>query len=105
LSMNVRALVANPMHVARAREALISLTVLLVVSIFVLIPEQGPLPLGIELLAISAIVLGVSFRLQSSTLNRLHHTHRGSWRRRLLGLNGATLSIAIGGVGLVTGRL
>jgi len=105
LSMNVRALVANPAHLARAREALISLMVLLVVSIFVLIPEQGPLPLGIELLAISVVVLGISLRLQSSTLNRLHHTHRGSWRRRLLGLNGATLSIAIGGVGLVTGRL
>src|SRR5678815_1435123 len=41
LSINSRRIVDTPAHVARAREALIALTLLLTVSIFVLIPEQG----------------------------------------------------------------
>ena len=60
LSMNIRAVVASPARIARAREALIALTVLLTLSIFVLIPQQGRLALGIELIALSFVVFVLS---------------------------------------------
>jgi hypothetical protein len=53
LSINHRTIRESPTHRARAREALLALTVLLTVSIFVLIPEQGRVALGIELIVLS----------------------------------------------------
>lgn len=105
LSINLRSIVATPAHFARAREALIAQLVLLIIAIFVLIPGQGRVALGIELLAVSLIVLAVSLRLQSSTLHHLPAHRRRGWGWRLIGLNGATVAIAIAGVGLVTRRL
>jgi len=63
LSINLRNVVSSPVHLARAREALIALTVLLTVAIFVLIPEQGRVPVGIELIALSVLVWVLSLRL------------------------------------------
>ena len=102
LSINLRSIVATPAHFARAREALIAQLVLLIIAIFVLIPGQGRVALGIELLVVSILVFVVSMRLQSSTLQHLAAHRRRAWRMRLIGLNGATLAITIAGVGLVT---
>lgn len=104
LSINVRHIVDTPSHLARGREALIALTVLLTVAIFVLIPEQGRVALGIELIALSIIVLVIGLRLQARTLRQLPAQQRRHWRVRLLGLNGATVAITIAGLGLITGR-
>lgn len=71
LSIHLRSIVDTPAHLARAREAMVSLIVALVLSILALIPEQGSAALGIELLALSVIVFVVSLRLQSSTLHHL----------------------------------
>ena len=89
LSINLRTIVDTPAHMARAREALIALTVLLTLSIFILIPEQGAVALGIELLVLGIIVFVVALRLQARTLHQLPVGERRSWRRRLLGLNSA----------------
>lgn len=105
LSINIRTIVDTPAHLARAREALIALTVLLTVAIFVLIPEQGRVALGIELVVLSILVFVVVLRLQSGTLHQLPATRRRSWRRRLIGLDSSVLAITMAGVGLVTGRL
>jgi len=105
LSINIRTIVDTPAHLARAREALIALTVLLTVAIFVLIPEQGRVALGVELVVLSVLVLGVILRLQSGTLHRLPARSRRSWRRRLAGLDSSIFAITMAGVGLVTGRL
>ena len=105
LSINTRRIVDTPAHLARAREAVIALTLLLTVAIFVLIPEQGRVALGIELVALSILVFAVALRLQTRTLHRLPARRRRSWRRRLIGLDSAIVSITIAGVGLVTGRL
>ena len=105
LTMNIRTIVDTPAHLARAREALIALTLLLTVAIFVLIPEQGRVALGSELCVLSILVLAVTLRLQSRTVRQLPLNQRGSWRRRLIGLNSATVSITVAGLGLVTGRL
>ncbi len=105
LSINLRTVVDSPAHYARAREALIALTVLLTVAIFVLIPEQGRVALGIELFVLSAIVWGFTLRLQAETVHRLPPSRRLGWVKRLLGLDVATLGITLAGVGLVTGRL
>lgn len=102
LSINLRAIVDTPAHLARAREALIAQLVLLILAIFVLIPGQGRVALGIELLALSMVVLVVSLRLQSRTLHHLPAHRRRAWRIRLIGLDSATVAIAIAGVGLVT---
>ena len=104
LSMNLRTIIDTPAHLARAREALIALTVLLTLSIFVLIPEQGRVALGIELVLLSLIVFVVGLRLQSQTVHNLPAPQRRPWRRRLLGINGATVSITIAGVSLIAGR-
>ena len=105
LSMNVGAIVGSPARIARAREALISLTVLLTLSIFVLIPEQGRMALGIELIVLSIVVLVMSVRLEARTLGRLPPERRRRWLMRLMVLNSATLAITIAGVSLVVGRL
>ena len=105
LSLTIRMIVDTPAHLARAREALIALTVLLAVAIFVLIPEQGRLALGIELVVLSGLVFVVILRLQSETLHRLPARRRPSWRRRLIGLDSAVLAITMAGVGLIAGRL
>lgn len=102
LSINLRSIVDTPAHLARAREALIAQLVLLILAIFVLIPGQGRVALGIELLALSIVVLVVTLRLQSKTLQHLPAHRRSAWRTRLIGLNTATVAIAIAGLGLVT---
>lgn len=104
LSINLRTIRDSPMHRGRAREALVALTVLLTVSIFVLIPEQGRVPLGIELVALSLLVWGISLRLQAETVRRLAVQARGPWIRRLIGLDTAILAITLAGVSLIVGR-
>src|SRR5512134_2657528 len=80
LSMNLRAIVGNPAQLARAREGLIALSVLLILAVLVLIPEQGRVALGIELLVLSILVFVVSLQLQSSTLQHLPAHRRRAWR-------------------------
>jgi hypothetical protein len=101
LSLNLRTIVDNPAHLARAREAMIALVVLLILSLLALIPEQGRAALGIELLALSVLVFVVGLRLQANTLHRLPARRRRFWRVRLIGLNTATLAITIAGAGLL----
>ena len=105
LSINVRNIAETPAHLARAREAFISLTVLVTVSVFVLIPEQGRVALGIELVALSILVFVVGLRLQGQTLRRLPARSRPRWIVRLIGLDSAALAILIAGASLVAGRL
>ncbi len=105
LSINLRTVVDSPAHLGRAREAFIALTVLLIVAIFVLIPEQGRVALGIELLGLSMLVWVLSLRLQARTVHQLPRRRRRAWMARLIGLDSAILGITLAGVGLVTGRL
>ena len=101
LSLNLRIIVDNPVHLARAREAMVSLVVLLIISLLALIPEQGRAALGIELLAFSVLLFGVVLRLQASTLHHLPAHRRRSWIVRLIGLNSANLAITIAGASLL----
>ena len=105
LSINLRNVVSSPVHLARAREALVALTVLLTVAIFVLIPEQGRTAVGIELLALSVLVWVLSLRLEWSTVHHLAKRKRRSWVIRLIGLDSAILCITLAGAGLVTRRM
>ena len=105
LSVNVRAVMDNPAYMARAREALIALTVLLTLSIFALIPQQGRVALGIELVVLSILVFVVSLRLQADTMRRLRAPQRRRWMARLVGLNAATFAITLAGTSLIIGRL
>lgn len=95
--MNVRAVVGSPARIARAREALIALTALLTLSIVVLIPQQGRVALGVELVALSLVVLVVSLRLQARTMRRIPLRHRRRWMVRALGLNTSTIAITCAG--------
>jgi hypothetical protein len=104
LSVNIRAIVGNPGRIGRAREALIALTVLLAASIFILIPEQGRVALGIELIVMSIVVAVVSLRLQAGTLRGLAEWRRRRWQRRLVAIDSAIVAIALTGVSLVIGR-
>ena len=104
MSMNVRAVVASPARIARAREAIISLTVLLTLSIFVVIPQQGRVALGIELVTLSVIVLGFTLLLQVRTTRGVPARYRRRWILRTVGLNSATVAIGLAGVSLIAGR-
>ena len=101
LALNLPMIVDSPAHLARAREAMISLVVLLILSLLALIPKQGRVALGIELLALSVLVFGVGLRLQASTVHHLPAHRRRSWIVRLIGLNSANLAITIAGAGLL----
>jgi hypothetical protein len=79
--------------------------VLLTVSIFVLIPEQGRAALGTELLILSVLVLAVSLRLQWRTMHRMEPRLRRPWGMRLIVLNSATVAIGFAGGALILGRL
>jgi hypothetical protein len=104
LSMNIRAVVGSPSRIARAREVIISLTVLLTLSIFVLIPQQGRVALGIELITLSLLVFAMTLPLEARTTRRVPPEYRSWWILRLIGLNSATLAITIAGASLVVGR-
>jgi len=88
----------------RAREVIISLTVLLTLSIFILIPQQGRVPLGIELVTLSLLVFGLTLPLQARTTRRVPAEYRSWWIVRIIGLNSATLAITVAGASLVVGR-
>ena len=105
LALNLRMIVDSPAHLARAREAMISLVVLLILSLLALIPEQGRAALGIELLALSLLVFVVGLRLQAGTLHHLPVPRRRFWKVRLIGLNSATFAITIAGTGLLMREL
>ena len=104
LSLNIRAVAASPARIGRARESLIALTVLLVVSIFALIPQQGRIALGIELILLSVVVLTIAFRLQSKTLHRLPAENRRRWMIRVVAATSAALAIGISGASLIAGH-
>jgi hypothetical protein len=104
LSLNVRAVAASPARIGRARESLIALTVLLMLSIFSLIPGQGRVPLGIELIALSAIVLVIISRLQAMTVHRLPERNRGRWTLRIIAATSITVVLGISGTSLIAGR-
>ena len=74
---------------------------MLVYSIVALVPGQGAGALGAELIALSALFLVVSFRLQAQTLTMLNAKRRLSWFLRIGLIDCATLLIAFGGFGLV----
>src|SRR5262245_7634586 len=103
LSMNICAIAASPPRIAHAREALIALTVLLTLSILVLIPKQGRVALGIELIGLSFVVFLISLRLEARTTRRLPARYRRRWLVRLVGLNTATLAITLTGASLIVG--
>jgi modulator of FtsH protease len=105
LTVNIRAILSDPAHLARGRESLGGTLVLLVLSIIVLIPGQGRMALGWELILYFVILLGLSVRLQSRTLLRLHPNRRSRWVARTSIFNFGTLAVLLAGVGLVTHAL
>jgi modulator of FtsH protease len=103
-SLNLSSITTNPMHMGRSRETLATLVILLIMSIFVLIPVQPRQLLGVELLLGGLWVLVRSGRSQLRTLSLLAEDQRLAWGRRNLLLNGATLCILISGLSLLVGR-
>jgi hypothetical protein len=104
LSLNVRAVAASPARIGRARESLVALTVLQLVSIFVLIPQQGRVALGAELVVLDVAVLSLVSRLQSMTVHRLPVQNRRRWTIRIVLGTSVTVVIGISGVSLIVGR-
>ncbi|MGI8549607.1 MAG: hypothetical protein ACR2PL_02255 [Dehalococcoidia bacterium] len=104
LSLNLRQIMPDPSHAARAREALGGLLVLLVLAVLVLIPGQDPRLLGSELLGLGIVLVALSIRLQGRTLQRLKHGQHGLWAARILPFNLATLAVPIAGGSLLAER-
>jgi len=100
LSVNL-ALVPQAAYRARAREALSGL---LVLAVIVLIPGQGRLALGGELLGGGLLLEAFGVRLQSETISSLPDERRGPWTVRLVPLHLATLAIPVAGASLLLHR-
>ena len=102
LTINVRTIMVDAAHAARARESLGGTLILLVLSIIVLIPAQGRVALGWELIVYFVVGAAIAARLQSATLRRLPTNHRIRWLGRTAILNCASLAILLAGIGLIT---
>lgn len=105
LSLNLRQIMPDAVHAARAREALGGLLVLLVLAVLVLIPRQDRRVLGGELLALGVFLVGLSVHLQGRTLQRLRRERRAGWAVRLLPFNLGTLAVVAAGLSLESGHL
>jgi modulator of FtsH protease len=104
LSLNLRQIMPDPGHAARAREALGGLLILVLLAVIVLIPAQERRVLGVELLALGVVLVGLSVRLQSRTVRRLRGGRRLEWVARILPFNLATLAVLVSGGSLLAGR-
>jgi hypothetical protein len=104
-SIRVQVVNESATHRARAREALGQLLVLVVVGVRVLTPGQSRHVLGAELLALGAIVTGITVRLQANTLRKLSPQLRRQWLMRDMTYNVGVVAIPLAGLGLVLGAL
>ncbi len=104
LSLNLRVIVKNPAHTARARETFGVTLSLLVLSVLVLIPGQDRRFLGAELLVGSLMLAFISVRLNLQTLSKIVSERRGRWILRLIPLHLGTLSIITAGISLIFGQ-
>jgi modulator of FtsH protease len=104
LSVNLRAIVDKPEHTARAREALGQLLVLLVLSIFALVPGQDRQVLGAEFLVFGGLIIALSIYLEGQTLKRIEIGRRSRWLLRDMVFNVGILGIPVTGTSLVLGR-
>lgn len=103
LSVNLSRILQDAVHVARAREALGGLISLFFMGLLILIPAQGPVPLGWELLGLGAIIVVVSIKLQGETIRRIGHGRRRRWAFRLILFNSATITLLVSGISLISG--
>ena len=104
LSLNLRAILRDAAHRARARETLGGLLALLVLALLVLIPGQPAYALGIELIAGGLALLVNSVRLQMRTLRGLAASRRKRWLPRILLLNLGTVLVLFAGLSLILQR-
>lgn len=103
LSVNLT-LVRQAAYRARAREALSGLLVLVVLAVIVLVPGQGRLTLGGELLGGGLLLEAFGVHLQSETISSLPDERRGPWAVRLVPIHLATLAIPVAGASLLLNR-
>lgn len=89
--------------IATSAVALAGLMSLFFIGLLVLIPGQGPAPLGWELLGVGAIIAVFSIRLQGETIRRLSAERRSKWAFRLVAFNSATIALIVAGISLVVG--
>jgi modulator of FtsH protease len=100
LSLHLRSVAANPGLRSLARQTFTSFLAVLMISLFVLIP-QTLVPLGIELLFVGALVLAEMLPRLRSVVGRRRGSQRLSLRTQLLRSGFASLAyLGILGVGL-----
>ena len=90
--------------ITRAREALGQLLVLLVLSIFVLVPGQDRQVLGGEFLVFGGMVIPLTIFLEGQTLKRIEIGGKVRWLLRDMVFNVGILAVPVTGISLVVGR-
>jgi hypothetical protein len=102
ISINLQAVLTAKAVQGRAIEALVLLVSLLIVGLLALIPEQGEIALGIELIIYGLILTIVLIRVGSGIANRGGATGRQHLLRLMLG-HFAALPLIICGISLLSG--
>ena len=102
ISINLQRVLTIAAVSGRAIEALTLLTSLLIVGLLALIPDQGTLALGIELIVFGLALTVVLIRVGSGAHNAGGATQRQHLLRIVLGQL-AALPIVIAGISLITG--
>lgn len=102
VSLNHEAILQLPALPALAARTLSILIGLLLLSLVALVPGQSRVVLGIEVLALSAVLAVV---VLATTLRNLDGSGLRRWRASLIGLaTAATAPGVVGGISLIAGR-
>lgn len=104
VSLNVERILLKAPYRGRAREALVGLMLLVLLSVLVLIPGQSRVLLGWELVAFGAAMEVFGTWLQRNTVTRLEWDWRRRWLVRLIPIHLSKIVIVVAGVTLLLGR-
>jgi hypothetical protein len=104
LSLNLRTIIKVPLHTARAREAVAGMLGLLFISVLMLIPGQGRLVLGSEMIVGSLIFLGLGVWLRANTLSKVPRREWTGLILRHVLVNLGMVALLIAGISLIAER-
>jgi modulator of FtsH protease len=105
VSINLSVIVAAPRLAGRAAEALVMLVTPVFLALLLLVPGQGPVALGIELL-VAGVAVGSSLLWLSRPAARAAEQPKVAWiATGVLPSVVLLLAPVLGGVGLLTGTL
>lgn len=103
LSINLDALLPEPLLLRRAGSAIVLLLSVAVAMLVVLVPGQSPTVLGAELIAVATAASVVIGGLLATQLHSMDAAYRGHYRRALTWACTVQFMSAVSGISLIVG--